>query len=98
MKYQLTELFNIILTLAIIIIIFMVGIYFNEEQVQARNFHLIYVMQEGDTLSEVSTKYGISTNELKRWNNIESSTSLRIGDEIEIPVDIRENEREFSKS
>ena len=33
-------------------------------------FSLIYVIQEGDTLSEIAADYGVSTRELLELNNL----------------------------
>lgn len=87
-----------IIAFGLIFTAFLFCFFLSEESGLAKNFHLIYVVQEGDTLSEISSKYDITTEELKKWNDIERSTSLNIGDEIEIPVTESDNKREFSKS
>ena len=45
-----------------------------------------YTVKEGDTLKSISEKYGISYGEMTtHMMNTEGSTSLHIGQEIEIP-------------
>jgi len=67
------------------------------EAINARSFRLIYVVQSGDTLSQISSQYGVSTDQLMRWNDIGSTTSLRVGDELEIPLAGEEPERDFQR-
>ncbi len=67
------------------------------EAVNARSFRLIYVVQSGDTLSQISSQYGVSTEQLMSWNDIGSSTSLSVGDELEIPISGEEPERDFRR-
>ncbi len=43
----------------------------------------IYVVQSGDTLSEIAEKFGISVNTIKWENNLDSNT-LRVGKELRI--------------
>ncbi len=86
----------LVITLLSIVLVFMFAAL--QEKLEAQNFHLIYVVQSGDTISEISAKYDVSVDKLKEWNDIESSTSLRIGDEIEIPSPDSEPERNFDKN
>lgn len=51
----------------------------------APSLSLIYVIQQGDTLSEIADEYQISIAELKKANNISNSSSIRMGDELIIP-------------
>lgn len=48
-------------------------------------FSLIYVIQDGDTLSEIAEDYGISTRELLVYNNLNHNSIIRVGQELLIP-------------
>lgn len=48
-------------------------------------FSLIYVIQEGDTLSEIAADYGVSTRELLELNNLHWNSMIRVGQELLIP-------------
>lgn len=52
----------------------------------APEFKLIYVVQEGDTLSEIADNYGISQNDLREYNNIKGTDMIRLGQELLIPL------------
>ena len=43
-----------------------------------------YIVKKGDTLYGIAKKYGLSVDELKKYNNL-SSSSLSIGQKIKIP-------------
>jgi N-acetylmuramoyl-L-alanine amidase len=45
---------------------------------------LKYIVARGDTLSEIASKYRISTAKIMRYNKMSSST-IRVGQEIKIP-------------
>ena len=45
----------------------------------------VYIVQEGDTLSLIAEKFGISLNDLLAANNIPNTNVLNIGDRINIP-------------
>ncbi len=64
--------------------------------VSAHSFRLIYVVQEGDTLVDIARGYEASPEEIKLWNDIDSFTALRVGEEIEIPLSGAEKNRDFS--
>jgi N-acetylmuramoyl-L-alanine amidase len=52
----------------------------------APGFTLIYVVQEGDTLSEIAAAYGISISELIKANNLSPDSMIKLGDELVIPL------------
>ena len=58
----------------------------------APDFKLIYVIQTGDTLSEVAEKYNISIDRLKEVNDIKKEKIIKAGEELIIPK--RKNEKE----
>jgi len=45
----------------------------------------VHTVQSGETLSEISAKYGVSMNTIKWENNISNSNSLRIGQKLMVP-------------
>ena len=45
------------------------------------NDRVLYRVKSGDYLGKIANKYGVSVNNLKRWNNLRS-TRLRIGQRI----------------
>jgi len=49
------------------------------------DFKLIYVIQEGDTLSEVAKNYEVDIDKLKKINNLESGELIKAGEELIIP-------------
>ncbi len=64
-----------------VIIIFL----FSAAALSAPNLSLIYVIQQGDTLSEIAADYNISLNQLKTENDISNGASIKMGDELVIP-------------
>ncbi len=44
-----------------------------------------YVVKSGDSLYSIATKYGISVNELKNYNNLNNNI-LQIGQVLKIPT------------
>ncbi len=48
-------------------------------------FTLIYVVQSGDTLSEIAEDYGVTVQEIKNLNNIGKEHWIKVGDELVIP-------------
>ncbi|HHU91684.1 MAG TPA: LysM peptidoglycan-binding domain-containing protein [Halanaerobiaceae bacterium] len=65
--------------LILILLSFSITIYAGPE------FGLIYVIQEGDTLSEIAADYGIPTRELLALNNLNWNSMIRVGQELLIP-------------
>jgi N-acetylmuramoyl-L-alanine amidase len=51
----------------------------------APNLSLIYVIQQGDTLSEIAAEYNVDLNKLKAENRITNTASIKMGDELVIP-------------
>ncbi len=49
------------------------------------NLSLIYVIQQGDTLSEIAADYDVKLSRLKAENNINNTASIKMGDELLIP-------------
>lgn len=48
-------------------------------------FNLIYVIQDGDTLSEIAQSFGISIKDLLLSNNLKHNTTIKVGQELLIP-------------
>ncbi len=44
---------------------------------------VVYKVRSGDTLSKIASKYRVTVNQIKRWNNL-SSTNIRIGQNLVI--------------
>ncbi|MFW5961544.1 MAG: cell wall hydrolase [bacterium] len=68
------------------ILIFLLAAFFSPAAYSAPSLSLIYVIQQGDTLSEITSDYNIGMEELKRANNILNNKDIKMGDELEIPV------------
>lgn len=45
----------------------------------------IYIVQSGDTLSEIAQKFGVSVQEIISLNNIQDPNTISIGTELKIP-------------
>lgn len=45
-----------------------------------------YTVKEGDTLSGIADRYGVTVDSIVRYNGLSSADDLSIGDEITIPV------------
>ncbi len=50
----------------------------------------LYVVQKGDTLSEIGAEYGVSVKELKSYNHL-SGTLIKIGQTLTIPESVTHN-------
>ncbi|EFI32941.1 Lytic transglycosylase catalytic [Desulfonatronospira thiodismutans ASO3-1] len=46
-----------------------------------------YQVRRGDTLSEIASRFGVSTRDLQNWNNLSSGQVIRPGDSLEVRVD-----------
>lgn len=57
------------------------------EKKEVRKFD-VYTVQKGDTLWHIAQVNGITVNELKQLNNLSADSSLKIGQELKIPVSI----------
>lgn len=55
-------------------------------QTSAPSGRVTYIVKPGDTLSSIATKYGISWQALAEANKLTSRSTLRIGQELVIPV------------
>ncbi|MGP3777430.1 cell wall hydrolase [Halanaerobium saccharolyticum] len=67
----------------------------------APSLSLIYVIQQGDTLSEIAADYDVEIEQLKAENNISNLADIKMGDELVIPKklvkkDQKETETLFS--
>lgn len=56
-----------------------------QQEVEANGTRTIYVVQRGDTLGEIATRFGVSLADLARINNIENWDIIEVGDELIIP-------------
>jgi len=68
-----------------IIIALMLFIIYSFTLNASPEFNLIYVIQDGDTLSEIAHSFGISTKELLTSNNLNQNTIIKVGQELLIP-------------
>jgi N-acetylmuramoyl-L-alanine amidase len=61
----------------------------------APSLSLIYVIQQGDTLSEIAADYDVEIEQLKAANNISDLADIKMGDELVIPqkLDIKNQEK-----
>ncbi len=76
--------FKIYITTILLIIIF-------TSPVSAQpQFTLIYVVQSGDTISDIATDYNTTVKELLTNNHIENAAKINIGDELVIKKDNNE--------
>jgi len=60
-------------------------------------FTLIYVIQDGDTLSEIAEDYGVSSKLLLAYNKLNRNSVIKVGQELLIPKIIEENENTKEK-
>ncbi len=44
----------------------------------------VHIVQPGDTIRAIARRYGISTADLKRWNNLEEPDRIRPGDRLRV--------------
>jgi len=51
---------------------------------ETRNQIIYYVVQEGDTISEIAEKFGLSSNTVLWTNKLPSPDFIRVGEELEI--------------
>jgi N-acetylmuramoyl-L-alanine amidase len=70
---------------------------FSAVGLSAPSLSLIYVIQQGDTLSEIAAEYNISLNQLKSINNISNEASIKMGDELVIPQSEAQSKNEKKK-
>ncbi len=86
------------LILTFTLFIFVISCILLAGTAETARYRLIYVVEEGDTLSQISSEFGVSTSELAEWNDINSNSAVRIGSELEIPVSGERKERTFDRS
>lgn len=48
--------------------------------------YVVHTVEEGDTLSEIADRYGVTVDSIVRYNGLSSADDLTIGDEITIPL------------
>lgn len=56
-----------------------------QQAVEITGTRTIYVVQRGDTLGEIATRFGVPLADLARINNIQNWDIIEIGDELIIP-------------
>ncbi|MBI2637939.1 MAG: LysM peptidoglycan-binding domain-containing protein [Candidatus Sungbacteria bacterium] len=56
-----------------------------EQQAAPQTEYLIYEVKKGDTLFNLSSRFGVSWQTLAQINNLEEPYILKIGQEIKIP-------------
>ncbi|MGM0409834.1 MAG: cell wall hydrolase [Bacillota bacterium] len=81
----------------LLIFMFLIILASNYTSYAELDFKLIYVVQEGDTLSEIADKYNISVDKIKEINNISKNTWIKTGDELIIPNSDKKNNDEWDK-
>ncbi|GAG97301.1 unnamed protein product, partial [marine sediment metagenome] len=47
---------------------------------------ITYIIQKNDTLYEIAHKYGVSYNDIKKWNKIKNHRSIKPGQKIIIKL------------
>lgn len=85
---------NILIT---IILIFLIFSFFSSVAFSAPSLSLIYVIQQGDTLSEIAAEYNVDLSRLKAENNITNQANIRMGDELVIPKKKNEEKKVVKK-
>ena len=76
------------------LLIFLLTISLSAYSAAQAEFNLIYVIQDGDTISEIAADYSVSTSQLMSANNLSSNSIIRVGQELLIPIN---NEPERKK-
>ncbi|ADQ14747.1 cell wall hydrolase [Halanaerobium hydrogeniformans] len=78
----------------LVLIIFIAFVFLAVNSASAApNLSLVYVIQQGDTLSEIASDFDISTSELRDLNEININSSIKMGDELLIPLPEAKNEK-----
>lgn len=73
----------------LIAFLFFISIFlFTNSAYSAPSLSLIYVIQQGDTLSEIADEYEVSIEKIKNKNNIKNGKNIKMGDELVIPFDV----------
>jgi N-acetylmuramoyl-L-alanine amidase len=68
-----------------ILFVFLIINVFSTAVYAAPSLSLIYVIQQGDTLSEIAVDYDLDLDHLKAENKITNKASIKMGDELVIP-------------
>ncbi len=71
----------------IIIIFFLIITIPTGEIYAAPHLSLVYVIQQGDTLSEIAEDFETTISEIKNINQINDLSSIKMGDELLIPIE-----------
>jgi len=79
-----------------VLVLLVFNLIFINNASAAPNLSLIYVIQQGDTLSEIAADFDLSITELLKLNDIDDHASIKMGDELLIPVDKNED-ADFNK-
>jgi membrane-bound lytic murein transglycosylase D len=51
---------------------------------QEKQQHITYTVKEGDSLWQIARRYGVSVDELQKWNGLNKRSTLRPGQSIDI--------------
>ena len=46
--------------------------------------YFIHTVEKGETLSKIARRYGVTVNDLVRWNGIKDKNLIYVGQEIKI--------------
>ena len=57
--------------------------------ISSENARMTYQVRRGDTLSEIADRFNVSVNQLKSWNQLRRSTSLKAGQKLVVYADPR---------
>lgn len=86
----------------IIIIFFLILTIPSGEIYAAPHLSLVYVIQQGDTLSEIAEDFDTTIDKIIKLNEINDLSSIKMGDELLIPIDksnsIHEEETEKAEN
>jgi len=82
--------FKVYVTTILLIIIFSSAVFAQPE------FTLIYVVQNGDTISDIATDYNKTVKEILTNNHIEDAAKINIGDELVIKKDNNEKSADLN--
>jgi len=55
----------------------------------AESSRMTYKVRRGDTLTEIAERFNVTVQQLKAWNQIRQSSSLKAGQKIVVYVDPR---------
>ena len=52
----------------------------------AASGYIVYTVVKGDTLTKIASRYGVTVNDLVRWNKIANPNLIVVGQKIKIYV------------